>query len=326
VGDDEGVEFLHPGPGPGAGGPEEVEDAGSRRPNPRWVVGLTGLGIAVAVVLALTLTGGGAPGTAPHSVTPARSGLPSSFAIPPPDRLPANPVFDDSLTVPHGPIEAATLGADGSRYLLSPGHLMRLGPHSRHAGDIATGVGAASGETDRRLVPVGDRLWAIGVAAKGTRLIALEAGSGRVLHRGSLATAVGDSATLDGHLYLATSAGGYDVAPGAPQPRRIRGLPDAASITAEAARHRLLLLAAGQTSTVRAYRPGGPTDGAGVPVVPMVKGWVRVAGSTIWLGFGSIAQHWPAVYGAVVSRAGVAYSAENGSTVHRLHLNAACRG
>jgi hypothetical protein len=393
VSDDEGVEFLDPEPVPDASpAAEERPDTGPRRPLPRWVIGVTGLGIAVVVALALALGTGGAPGAASSSTAPPSAvtftpppSLPSSEVFPPPDRLPVGPPLDASFIVPHDPIEATAFGADGSLYLLSPGHLMRLGPHSRHAGDIATGVGAASTETDWRLVAVGDRLWVLGVSGDRTRLIALEAGSGRVLHGGSLDAAVDDSAMLDGHLYLATTRAVYDIAPGATQPRRIRGLAGAASITADAARHRLLLLTTGRPSVVRAYRPGGPTDVAGVQVAPMVTGWVRVVGSAIWLGgfgfegpvlsrldpaslrasgssplavslgpgavlaatgqsvlwvhsgggeddlwcvssTGAIAQHWPAVYGAIASRAGVAYSAENGATVHRLHLNAACRG
>jgi hypothetical protein len=305
VRDDEGVEFLHPEPGPDAGrSGEDALDPGAHRPIPRWVIGLTGLGIAVVVVLALTLSSSGAPGAAPSSAVPAPSVTtemdpvgPTQVVFPPPDRLPVGPGVDGTTTVPYGPIEAAAFDESGRLELLSPEHLTVLDHTGTVVGDYdMPGVGGSPQTVPWHLVPVGERLWAVGGDGTGTQLIELESPpTVSILRRTSLPVPVTDVAGYRGTLYLATGNAVYRVPSGASRPALVPGL-SAYSIAADPSRQRLLVLGStARRASLRAYYPSGGASRPVVNSVPLVKGSLRVSGSTIWLGgFGP--------YGAVLTR------------------------
>lgn len=132
--------------------------------------------------------------------------------------------------------------------------------------------------------PSGTRLWVVSEGTEPAPVRVIDtAGPARAADVAVPAT-IYDTATLDGHLYLATSAGVLGVAPGA---RRALALPGrtglVTAIAADPARGRLLALDAASPVHVYAVTPGGGVHAAAtLPSIGVSS--IAVVAGTIWLG------------------------------------------
>jgi hypothetical protein len=254
---------------------------------PRWAVVIVALLVA-AVVAALAAQPQHKPAAAAPTPEPVISIVsPSStsgLGIPIPIDQ-ATPVIDLAVSVP--------------LFLLQPGHLYKI-TDATAFGVSLNGSGFTRLGTSARLVldAAANRVWV--VEAPGGEIIEFDA---RNLHR--LRTmhsqdSIRDAAALRGHLYLATSSGLADVAPGASEPRILPGLSGfVASVAADPKRGRLLALVLGNGASIRQVTVAGTVSSAPGPApVPVGGGMLRVTtDGTIWLGgFGS------AIDGAVLAR------------------------
>lgn len=276
---------------------EDLLDFGPRRPmSRRWA--LIGV-LALAGVLAagIALRGGGQQPTAtpssPIATQPSLRAPDSGFAATVP-RLSASPlspalVAGSAVDLDRGGVQALAI-VGGDVVALAPGYLARLTDRHGALQVAATSTpGLPVGDpnyADWRLVTDGTHLWLIGlgqlhrVYRVDPATLNLELGS--ILPRTGLVLA---AAALDGHLYLATGAAVYDLAPGATHARRVPGLAGASALAADPSRHRLLLLGwlTGAGSGVRAYLPA---SGLISPMTPVGfgKGGLVTAAGRIWAG------------------------------------------
>jgi outer membrane protein assembly factor BamB len=92
------------------------------------------------------------------------------------------------------------------------------------------------------------------------------------------------AAALAGHLYVTTSVGVADLAPGSSSPRRIPGLYGAVGpIVADPARHRIIAMDLGYPTDMWSYRPGGVPEESHTQL-RLSDGTAAVVGDQLWIG------------------------------------------
>jgi hypothetical protein len=128
-----------------------------------------------------------------------------------------------------------------------------------------------------------DRLWVLAMGAQAAQLVEFNASRTLPIRRASLNLAVRDAAAMDGHMYLATSAGLADLAPGAAHAVALPGVHGAVSvIAADPARERILALesVASDTVVVAVSTHGAVSRRT---FGHLVNGSIAIAGDAIWV-------------------------------------------
>jgi hypothetical protein len=285
------VEFLDDEPGPsGAGedGPSPVA-----RNSRRGVVVLLGLAAIVLVTVALVNRGGPSPhpAAAPSSggvVTPSSAVAPRTLPADAPDPL------GEQLDV--GGTDAAVVDAIASGRQIFV--LLQSIP------DRAVELRALDARTRQQLWsltvagvpyqslqflhlvadPSGSRLWIVSEGAAPTPVRVFDTDAHVRRPDVAAPATIYDTAVLAGHLYLATSVGVLNAAPGA---RRAVPVPGPAglvsAIAADPSRDRLLALDASSPVHVLAVTPGGQVRRAATLTSVGVAS-IAVVNGSIWLG------------------------------------------
>lgn len=285
------IEFLDEGDGPDR--PEEEQpEHGPLRGWPRWGIAVGTLVVAGAITAAITLHGGG--GQPQAAATRSPTATPSqrvSVVAPPAPTLPAptlrvtNPAFAAAVSdfLPGQPDIGSIAVVHDHVVVLAPGNLARIS-HDKNGNlhpDGESHVGLPIGDptyADWELISDSHNLWAVG----GGRVYRID---GSTLRPGPLIHSPGGFAgagALDGHLYLNTDVGVYEVAPDATavsKPVVTRG---GRAIAVDPTRHRLLLLDHDNDWSIRAYSPAKHKTMAGRKL-PFDARSLTVAGGAIWL-------------------------------------------
>ncbi|MFN2518472.1 MAG: hypothetical protein ABR604_05410 [Jatrophihabitantaceae bacterium] len=128
-----------------------------------------------------------------------------------------------------------------------------------------------------------DRLWVVAKGEHSARLIEIEAARMVPVRGVTVRFAVQDAAAMGGHLYLATSAGLADLAPGAADSAVLPGVAGAVSaVAADPRRHRILAL---DTSTPGAVVVVSHGQAAARRIFGnLFQGTIAVVGDEIWVG------------------------------------------
>ena len=132
--------------------------------------------------------------------------------------------------------------------------------------------------------PSGARLWVVSEGSEPAPIRVIDTARPARGPDVAVPATIYDTAVLDGHLYLATSAGVLDVAPGASRAAALNGRTDlVTAIAADPARGRLLALDATSPVHVLAVTPGaGVRAAATLPSVGVSS--IAVVAGSIWLG------------------------------------------
>jgi len=128
-----------------------------------------------------------------------------------------------------------------------------------------------------------DRLWVLGLVAQAAQLLEFNAGKMLPLHHVVVRAAVQDAAAMDGHLYLATSVGLADLAPGAAGTTLLPAVHGAVSaVAADPVRNRLIVLDASTPGAVVVVSAG--RAGTRRTFGDLIKGSIAIVGDEIWVG------------------------------------------
>jgi hypothetical protein len=128
-----------------------------------------------------------------------------------------------------------------------------------------------------------DRLWVVAMGAKAAQLVEFNASRTLTIRRVTLQLAVRDAAAMDGHVYLATSTGLADLAPGAAHAAALPGVDGAVSaIAADPAQERIVTLnSVGSDTVVVAVRTHGAVSRR--TFGHLVNGSIAIVGDAIWV-------------------------------------------
>jgi outer membrane protein assembly factor BamB len=241
---------------------DDVLDLRSGRA-PRWVTALASVAV-VALVLGL--------------IAHQRNG-----GRPPAPALPSPTVSPVARTVPH-----TAMTFIGSTFVaLVDGRL--------RAQDVRTGrvLGSApapdpgsAGSVQLLAEPSGGLLWVVTVNSVPTRVRVYALPGLRLVRRVTWTTLAVSAAALAGHLYLSTSVGVADLAPGDVVPRPVVGLYGAVGpLVADPARHRIIAADFGFPTEIWSYRPGTGARQASSSL-PISDGTLAVADGRVWIAGG----------------------------------------
>jgi len=239
---------------------------------PRWVIAF-GL-LAVAVVLA------GLASRLGHRPTPAPTPQPAIRADSP------SPTSGLGTPIPiQGVTPAIELAVSVPLYLLQSGHLYKFTDTSA-VGVALDGPGFARVGSSAQLVvdAEAERVWVVIMNTPGGEIVEFDARNLHRLRTMRSAASVGDAAALRAHLYLAATVGVTDIAPGAAEPKLIKGLHGfVASVAADPRRSRILALVLGARTAIRELPMGGAVRSTEVDVA-LARGNLRVTqDGAIWV-------------------------------------------
>lgn len=171
---------------------------------------------------------------------------------------------------------------------LAPGWLVRFswGKDGGLYPDRVVDVGLPIGDpkyANWQLLSDGDRLWALAPGPAGRRLYSIDPATLNATGLVQPPLGIVDAVALDGHLYLNTDSGVYDVTPSAgpadPPSVVVRG---GHAMAADPSRHQLLLLNHDNGWMIYAYTPPGAEPVASGSL-PFDASSVAVAGGQVWI-------------------------------------------
>jgi hypothetical protein len=272
------VEFLTDA-GDVLGADDDVVELG-RAQLPRWAV-VVGCAAALLGFFALAAL------KAPHPTTAAEVAAPTSV-----------PVRQLGPTLPLGAgSDAVDVLVSGDRlYVLRSEELVVVGlPADRVIRSMPLADAIPQHESARLVIDEqSHRIWVFVEGVTSAPLLEFDATTLRSMRRLAASAAIYDAAAMDGHLYLATSAGLADVAPGAVDPVIVAALRmPIGSVAAYPAQHQILVISAASPAAVVAVS-GGRVVAQHV-LEGLVNGSLAVIDKAIWAGgFGT--------YGALLAR------------------------
>lgn len=278
----EDVEFLADGGG-ACQADEDIVEFGTRRV-PRW-----------AVVLACALAALGVVGvlaSRPRTKQSAAADVPTTRAMPV-GHLGAALRFDG------GPPDALDALVDGDRlYVLRSTQITVVAPPAKQVVDSVwlTGDYAVAHQSSARLLldAAAGRLWVIEQGVRPARVLEFDAATLRPRRHMTVGLAVHDAAAMNGYLYLASSAGLAELAPGALATAWLPTVHGSVSaVEADPARRRIVVLDDSSPVAVSVMSAGEVT--ARRIFGRLNSGSIAIIGDEIWIG-GS------GDYGAILAR------------------------
>lgn len=260
-----------------AGSDEDAVDFGTR-PVPRWALVACVL-VAVAFVTTVVTRSHPTATTAQPKQSSPPVAAPHSVAIVgelgPALQL-GGSAADALDTVLHGDL----------LYVLRPTGVAVVNLTTRRVDTLPlTGEIPVAEQSSARLLldPDADRLWVLDVGVRATHLVEFNATRMLWIRQLTVYLAVRDEAAMDGHLYLATSTGLADLAPGATQTVALPGAYGAVSaVAADPARDRILALDVSTPYTVVVVSRRGVATRRTFGF--LVKGSIAVVRDAIWVG------------------------------------------
>lgn len=282
------VEFLvgpEQDPAPDDVPADDEVDLAPRR-LPRWVV-VTGAALAAVLVIAALVARVGSRSRHPVALASATPGTSPSRALPAP--LPTSPV--DGVVGEGDQIALDVALAGNILYSLRYDTLTTTDAlHGRELSRVqVSGLDYFYGGPTRHLAldPTTSTAWVFTLEVAPPRLLEFDSASLRLRRRLLVPGRILGAATMGGRLYLATSAGVVEVAPGRP-PRVLPGThgDQVSSIAADPDRDRLVAIDASAPEHVLTVAPGGAVTVAATiapvfaPVLAVADGHVWLAGST----------------------------------------------
>jgi hypothetical protein len=263
--------------GNAVGSDEDAVEFGGRRP-PRWA-NVAGGALVAAIFIGIVATS-----PQPKSATPG----PEQSA---PDVV---STADPSTVGRFGPVLHLDGAADVRDAVVHRNQLFVLRSAGVSVVELAarkvtsmplTGAYSVSAKAPTRLLfdADADRLWVVAMGAKAAQLVEFNASRTLTIRRVTLPLAVRDAAAMDGHVYLATSTGLADLAPGATHATALAGAHGAVSaMAADPARDRILALESDGSDTVVV---AVSTHGAAsrVTLGQIRNGSIAIVGGAIWV-------------------------------------------
>ncbi|HEX3337095.1 MAG TPA: hypothetical protein VHS54_11590 [Jatrophihabitans sp.] len=126
-------------------------------------------------------------------------------------------------------------------------------------------------------------LWAVTANSVPTRIAAYRLPSLRLVRQVSWVRLVVSAAAVAGHLYVSTSVGVADLAPGAATPEPVPGLYGAVGpLVVDRSRHRIIAADLGYPTDVWSYRPGAVPQASSAPL-RIADATLAVVGNRIWI-------------------------------------------